>query len=273
MKAAIAKSGLTISEMVATAWDSARTFRGSDMRGGANGARIRLAPQKDWEGNEPKRLAKVLGVLESIASGNGASLADVIVLAGNAGVEQAAKAAGYDIAVPFAPGRGDATQEMTDVDSFEPLEPIHDGYRNWLKKDYAVEAEEMLLDRTQLMGLTAAEMTVLVGGMRVLGTNHGGTRHGVFTDRVGSLTNDFFVNLTDMKFSWKPTGKNSYEIIDRKTGKAVWTATRVDLVFGSNSILRSYAEVYAQDDNKEKFVKDFVAAWTKVMNADRFDIV
>jgi len=273
VKAAIAKSGLTIGEMVATAWDSARTFRGSDMRGGANGARIRLAPQKDWEGNEPRRLAKVLEVLESIASGNGASLADVIVLAGNVGVEQAAKAAGYDIAVPFAPGRGDATQEMTDSDSFEPLEPIHDGYRNWLKKDYAVEAEEMLLDRTQLMGLTAAEMTVLVGGMRVLGTNHGGTRHGVFTDRVGSLTNDFFVNLTDMKFSWKPTGKNSYEIIDRKTGKAVWTATRVDLVFGSNSILRSYAEVYAQDDNKEKFVKDFVAAWTKVMNADRFDIV
>jgi catalase-peroxidase len=273
VKTAIANSGLSIGEMVAIAWDSARTFRASDMRGGANGARIRLAPQKDWKGNEPERLAKVLDVLESIASGNGASLADVIVLTGNVGVEQAAKAAGFDIAVPFAPGRGDATDAMTDAESFEPLEPLHDGYRNWLKKDYAVKAEEMLLDRTQLMGLTAAEMTVLVGGLRVLGANHGGTKHGVFTDRVGSLSNDFFVNLTDMKFSWKPTGKNSYEIIDRKTGKAVWTATRVDLVFGSNSILRSYAEIYAQDDNKEKFVKDFVAAWTKVMNADRFDIV
>jgi catalase-peroxidase len=214
----------------------------------------------------------VLEVLESIASGNGASIADVIVLAGNVGVEQAAKAAGVDTVVPFTPGRGDATQEMTDVESFEPLEPLHDGYRNWLKKDYSVKAEELLLDRAQLMGLTAAEMTVLVGGMRVLGANHGGTRHGVFTDRVGALTNDFFVNLTDMKFTWKPAGNNLYEIVDRKTGKEVWTATRVDLVFGSNSILRAYAEVYAQDDSKEKFVKDFVAAWTKVMNADRFEV-
>jgi catalase-peroxidase len=272
VKAKIAASGLSISEMVATAWDSARTFRGSDFRGGANGARIRLAPQKDWEGNEPKRLAKVLGVLEPIAAEAGASVADVIVLAGNVGVEQAAKAAGFDIKVPFAPGRGDATDEMTDAESFEPLEPLHDGYRNWLKSDYVVSAEEMLLDRTQLMGLTAPEMTVLVGGMRVLGTNHGGSKHGVFTDRAGALTNDFFVNLTDMAYEWKPTGKNLYEIRERKTGKTRWTATRADLVFGSNSILRAYAEVYAQDDNQEKFVKDFVAAWTKVMNADRFDI-
>ncbi len=242
------------------------------MRGGANGARIRLAPQKDWEGNEPKRLAKVLGVLEGIAKGAGASVADVIVLAGNVGIEQAAKAGGVDIAVPFSPGRGDATAEMTDADSFAVLEPIHDGYRNWLKKDYVVSAEELMLDRTQLMGLTAPEMTVLVGGMRVLGTNHGGTGHGVFTDRVGVLSNDFFVNLTDMANTWKPTGKNLYDIVDRKTGKAKWTATRIDLVLGSNSILRSYAEVYAQDDNKQKFVQDFVAAWTKVMNADRFDL-
>ncbi len=271
LKAAIAKSGLSISDMVATAWDSARTFRGSDMRGGANGARIRLAPQKDWEGNEPQRLARVLAVLEGIASSHGASLADVIVLAGNVGVEQAAKAAGFDIAVPFTPGRGDATEAMTDVDSFEPLEPVHDGYRNWLKEDYAVKPEELMLDRTQLMGLTAAEMTVLVGGLRVIGTNHGGIQHGVFTSHVGALTNDFFVNLTDMAFTWKPAGKNLYNIVERKTGKTVWTATRVDLVFGSNSILRAYAEVYAQDDGKEKFVHDFVAAWTKMMNADRFD--
>jgi catalase-peroxidase len=273
VKVSIAKSGLTISEMVATAWDSARTFRASDMRGGANGARIRLAPQKDWAGNEPKRLARVLPVLEGIAKGAGASIADVIVLAGNVGVEQAAKAAGFDIAVPFAPGRGDATEEMTSAEAFAPLEPIHDGYRNWLKEDYAVKAEELLLDRTQLMGLTAPEMTVLIGGMRALGANHGGSKHGVFTSREGQLTNDFFVNLTDMQFKWQPKGKDLYEIIDRKSGKVMWTATRVDLVFGSNSILRSYAEVYAQDDNKEKFVKDFVAAWTKVMNADRFDVV
>lgn len=272
VKARIAASGLSVSEMVATAWDSARTFRGSDMRGGANGARIRLAPQKDWVGNEPVRLAKVLGVLEGIAAETGASVADVIVLAGNVGVEQAAMAAGFDITVPFSPGRADATQEQTDVDSFAPLEPIHDGYRNWLKQEYAVTAEELLLDRTQLMGLTAPEMTVLVGGMRVIGTNHGGTQHGVFTDRVGTLSSDFFVNLTDMGNSWTPTGDGTYEVRDRKTGAVKWTATRVDLVFGSNSVLRSYAEVYAQDDNKEKFVRDFAAAWAKVMNADRFDL-
>ena len=272
LKAKIATSGLSIGEMVSTAWDSARTFRGSDMRGGANGARIRLAPQKDWEGNEPTRLAKVLGVLEKIAAESGASVADAIVLAGNVGVEQAAKAAGFDVPVPFAPGRGDATQEMTDVESFEPLEPLADGYRNWLKKDFVVTAEELLLDRTQLMGLTAHEMTVLLGGMRVLGTNHGGTKHGVLTDRVGALTNDFFVNLTDMAYAWKPAGSNLYELRERKSGQVRWTATRVDLVFGSNSVLRAYAEVYAQDDSKEKFVRDFVAAWTKVMNADRFDL-
>jgi catalase-peroxidase len=271
VKAKIADSGLSVSEMVATAWDSARTFRGSDMRGGANGARIRLAPQKDWEGNEPERLARVLKVLEGIASETGASVADVIVLAGNVGVEQAAKAAGFSVTVPFVPGRGDATQEMTDVASFEPLEPIHDGYRNWLKQEYAVNSEALMLDRTQLMGLTASEMTVLVGGMRVLGTNHGGTRHGVFTDREGQLTNDFFVNLTDMDNAWVPAGDGHYQVQDRSTGKVKWTATRLDLVFGSNSILRSYAELYAQDDNAEKFVGDFVAAWTKVMNADRFD--
>jgi len=272
VKAKIAASGLSISEMVSTAWDSARTFRGSDMRGGANGARIRLVPQKDWEGNEPARLAKVLAVYEKIAAETGASVADVIVLAGNLGVEQAAKAAGFDVSVPFAPGRGDASQEMTDVESFEVLEPVHDAYRNWLKKDYKVSAEELMLDRTQLMGLTAHEMTVLVGGMRVLGTNHGGSKHGVFTDRVGALSNDFFVNLTDMGNTWKPTGKNLYEIRDRKTDQVKWTATRVDLVFGSNSVLRAYAELYAQNDNQEKFVKDFVAAWTKMMNADRFDL-
>ena len=272
VKDKIAASGLSISEMVATAWDSARTFRGSDMRGGANGARIRLAPQKDWDGNEPKRLSKVLTILEPIAAESGASVADVIVLAGNVGVEQAAKAAGVDISVPFSPGRGDASDEMTDVEAFEVLEPLHDGYRNWLKKDYDASAEELMLDRTQLMGLTAPEMTVLVGGMRVLDTNHGGTQHGVFTEREGQLTNDFFVNLTDMNYTWKPTGNNLYEIRDRNTDKIKWTATRVDLVFGSNSILRAYAEVYAQDDNKEKFVQDFVAAWVKMMNADRFDL-
>jgi catalase-peroxidase len=272
VKAKIAAAGLSISDMVATAWDSARTFRGSDNRGGANGARIRLAPQKDWEGNEPERLAKVLAVLEPIAAETGASVADVIVLAGNVGIEQAAKAAGFEIAVPFSPGRGDATDEMTDVEAFEVLEPLHDGYRNWLKRNYVVSAEEMLLDRTQLMRLTAAEMTVLVGGMRVLDVNHGGSSHGVFTDRKGALTNDFFVNLTDMNYTWKPVGENLYEIRDRKTDQVKWTATRVDLVFGSNSILRAYAEVYAQDDNKEKFVKDFVAAWSKVMNLDRFDL-
>ncbi len=273
VKAKIEASGLSISDMASTAWDSARTFRGSDKRGGANGARIRLVPQKDWEGNEPERLARVLGVLEGIASESGASVADLIVLAGNVAVEQAAKAAGHDITVPFTPGRGDATEEMTDVDSFEWLEPIHDGYRNWVKREYIVTPEELMLDRTQLMGLTAPEMTVLVGGMRVLGTNHGGTRHGVFTEREGVLTNDFFVNLTDMGNTWKPVGDNLYEIRDRKSDKLKWTATRVDLVFGSNSILRAYAELYAQDDSEEKFVRDFVAAWTKVMNADRFDLV
>ncbi|MCB1516983.1 MAG: catalase-peroxidase, partial [Hyphomicrobiaceae bacterium] len=272
VKARIAASGLSLSDMVATAWDSARTYRGSDMRGGANGARIRLAPQKDWVGNEPERLAKVLAVLEPIAAETGASVADVIVLSGNVGVEQAAKAAGFDIEVPFAPGRGDATDEMTDADSFEVLEPLADGYRNWLKKDYVVTPEELMLDRTQLMGLTAPEMVVLVGGMRAMGTNYGGTKHGVFTDREGALTNDFFVNLTDMANTWNAIGEGVYEVRDRKSGAAKWTATRMDLILGSNSILRAYAELHAQDDNAEKFVEDFVAAWTKVMNADRFDL-
>ena len=271
-KAKIAAAGLSIGELVSTAWDSARTYRGSDHRGGANGARIRLAPQKDWDGNEPARLAKVLAVYEKIAADTGASVADIIVLGGNVGIEQAAKAAGMSVTVPFAPGRGDATPQQTDIESFEVLEPLADGFRNWQKKHYFVKPEEMLLDRAQLMGLTAHEMAVLIGGMRVLGTNHGGTKHGVFTDRPGVLTNDFFVNLTDMAYRWEPTGRNSYDIVDRATGAARFTATRVDLVFGSNSILRAYAEVYAQDDNREKFVNDFVAAWTKVMNADRFDI-
>ena len=270
VKDKISNCGLSISEMVTTAWDSARTFRGSDRRGGSNGARIRLLPQKDWQGNETERLSKVLAVLEPIADESGTSVADVIVLAGNVGIEQAAKAAGHEITVPFLPGRGDATDEMTDADAFDVLEPIHDGYRNWLKQDYIVSAEELLLDRSQLMGLTAPEMTVLVGGMRVLGTNYGGTKHGVFTEREGQLTNDFFVNLTDMNYRWKPAKNNLYEIRERETDKLKWMATRVDLIFGSNSILRAYAEVYAQDDNKEKFVHDFVAAWAKVMNADRF---
>lgn len=272
VKARIAATDLSVGEMVATAWDSARTFRGSDMRGGANGARIRLAPQKDWAGNEPARLKSVLAALEPIAAEYGASIADVIVLAGNLGIERAARAAGAEIDVPFAPGRGDATDDTTDAASFDVLEPLHDGYRNWLKADYAVSAEELLLDRTQLMGLTAHEMTALVGGMRVIGANHGGSKHGVFTDREGALTTDFFVNLTDMAYAWEPAGENLYEIRDRKTDAVKWTATRVDLVFGSNSILRAYAEVYAQDDNQEKFVRDFIAAWTKVMNADRFDL-
>ena len=272
VKAKIKASGLAIADMVATAWDSARTFRQSDLRGGANGARIRLAPQKDWAGNEPERLQRVLAVLEPIAAESGASVADVIVLAGNVGVEEAAKAAGFDVTVPFHPGRGDATQEMTDAESFEPLEPISDGFRNWLKQDYVVAAEELMLDRTQLLGLTAPEMTCLVGGMRALGANHGGSKHGVLTDREGALTTDFFVNLCDMANTWQPAGNNLYEIRDRKTGDVKWTATRVDLVFGSNSVLRSYAEVYAQDDNHGKFVNDFVAAWSKVMNADRFDV-
>ncbi|MEO0796201.1 MAG: catalase/peroxidase HPI [Verrucomicrobiota bacterium] len=267
-KTLIRESELSIADLVTTAWDSCRTFRKSDYRGGGNGARIRLEPQKDWVGNEPERLSRVLKKLESIAGECGASVADVIVLAGNVGVEQAAAAAGYPIEVPFTPGRGDATLESTDVDSFAVLEPIHDGFRNWLKAEYAVEPEELLLDRTQLMGLTAPEMTVLIGGMRVLGTNHGRSKHGVFTDRVGLLTNDFFVNLTDMAFEWEPAGRNEYVLSDRLTGQVRWTATRVDLVFGSNSILRSYAEVYAQDDNQQKFVRDFVAAWSKVMHAD-----
>ncbi len=272
VKAKIAACGLSAADMIATAWDSARTYRGSDMRGGTDGARIRLAPQKDWEGNEPARLSRVLGVLEGIASETGASVADVIVLAGSHAVEQAAKAAGFDVAVPFAAGRGDATQEQTDVASFKALEPLADGFRNWLKKDYTVSPEEMLLDRAQLLGLTAQEMTVLVGGLRALGVNHGGTKHGVFSDRTGALTTDFFVGLTDMAYRWEPVGKNLYHLVDRKSGAVKWTATRVDLVFGSNSILRAYAEVYAQDDGQEKFVKDFVAAWTKVMNAGRFDL-
>ncbi len=273
LKAKIAAAGLPAADLVATAWDSARTFRQSDYRGGANGARIRLAPMKDWEGNEPARLARVLAVLEPIAAAAGASLADTIVLAGNLGVEQAAKAAGFDLALPFAPGRGDATAEQTDAESFAPLEPVADGFRNWLKKDYVVSPEELLLDRAQLMGLTAAEMTVLLGGMRVMGTNHGGSAHGVFTDRKGALTTDFFLNLTDMAWRWVPSGNGTYNIVDRKSGAVKWTATRVDLVFGSNSVLRAYAEVYAQDDAKEKFVQDFAAAWTKVMNADRFDLL
>ena len=272
VKEKITASGLSISDMVATAWDSARTYRDSDKRGGANGARIRLAPQKDWQGNEPARLSKVLTTLEDIAVSSGVSIADVIVLAGNVGIEQAAKAAGVDVTVPFAPGRGDTTDELTDVDSFEVLEPLHDAYRNWLKGDYKVSAEELMLDRTQLMGLTAHEMTVLIGGMRMLGTNHGGTKHGVFTESEGVLSNDYFVNLTDMNYKWQPVGDNLYEIRERKSDKVKWTATRVDLIFGSNSILRAYSEVYAQDDNKEKFVHDFVAAWVKVMNADRFDL-
>jgi catalase-peroxidase len=272
LEASIAASGLSVADMVATAWDSARTFRQSDMRGGANGARIRLAPQKDWAGNEPERLARVLSVLSLLAAAAGASLADTIVLAGNVGVARAARAAGFDVTVPFSPGRGDATMDHTDADSFAVLEPLADGYRNWLKQDYAVTPEELLLDRTQLMGLTAPEMTCLVGGLRVMGANWGGAADGVFTDRVGALTTDLFTNLTDMRFKWVPKGANLYDIVERKTGATLWTATRVDLVFGSNSVLRAYAEVYAQDDNRETFVKDFVAAWVKVMNADRFDL-
>lgn len=274
LKTKLLNSGLTRTELINTAWDSARTFRGSDFRGGANGARIRLEPMKNWEGNEPARLEKVLNKLTEIQStlDKKVSIADLIVLGGSAAVEQAAKDAGFDVKVPFAAGRGDATQEQTDVESFEELEPLHDAYRNWLKKDYVVTPEEMMLDKAQLLGLTAPEMTVLVGGMRVLGTNYGGTQHGVFTNKVGALTNDFFVNLTDMNFKWEPVAENLYNIVDRKSGATKYTATRVDLVFGSNSILRAYAEVYAQDDNKEKFVKDFIKVWTKVMNADRFDL-
>lgn len=274
LKAKLLNCGLTRTELICTAWDSARTFRCSDYRGGANGARIRLSPQRDWEGNEPQRLAKVLATLTEVQQGlsKKLSIADLIVLAGSAAVEQAARDAGVSTKVPFYPGRGDATDQMTDAESFSVLEPLHDGYRNWLKKEYAAKPEELLLDRTQLMGLTAPEMVVLIGGMRVLGTNYGNSKHGVFTDREGVLSNDFFVNLTDMRYSWKPITDNLYDVVERKTNKTKWTATRVDLVIGSNSVLRAYAELYAQDDSKEKFVADFVKAWTKVMNADRFDL-
>ncbi|MGN5163481.1 catalase/peroxidase HPI [Aeromonas dhakensis] len=274
LKGKLLACGVAPSDLIATAWDSARTFRGSDYRGGANGARIRLAPMKAWEGNEPARLEKVLNALTALQAtlSKPVSIADLIVLGGSAAVEQAARLAGVDIVVPFAPGRGDAGAEQTDAESFAFLEPVHDGFRNWQKGHYQVQPEEMLLDRAQLLGLTAREMTVLVGGMRVLGTNHGGSAHGVFTDRVGVLSNDFFVNLTDMAYSWQPTGRNSYQIVDRQSGAVKWTATRVDLVFGSNSVLRAYAEVYAQQDGKEKFVRDFVKAWVKVMNNDRFDL-
>ncbi len=265
VKARIAESGLTVQEMVETAWASASTFRGSDMRGGANGARIRLAPQKDWEANKPEQLARVLGVLEGIAAETGASVADVIVLAGNVGIEQASGAS-----VPFSPGRGDATQEQTDVESFAVLEPFADGFRNYQKTEFTVSPEQMMLDKAQLLGLTAPEMTVLVGGMRVLGISADG--HGVFTDSPGKLTKDFFVNLLDMSVEWKPNGSNSYEATDRSTGEKVRTATRVDLAFGSNSQLRSLSEVYACEDSQQKFVSDFVDAWNKVMNLDRFDL-
>jgi len=268
-KKLIEATGLKNSDLISTAWDSARTYRRTDKRGGANGARIRLLPQKKWEGNEPNRLNRVITKLESVAKKVKASVADIIVLAGNVGLEKSIKKAGFKINVPFKPGRGDATQDQTDIDSFKVLEPLHDAFRNWIKEEYAVDPEEMMLDRASLMNLSAKEMTVLIGGMRVLDTNHGGLKHGVLTNKPGVLTNDFFVNLTDMKFTWKPLGKNLYEIIDRKSKKTKFTATRVDLVFGSNSILRSYAEVYAQDDNQEKFVRDFVEVWTKIMNADR----
>ena len=268
VKTKITASNLSISDRITIAWDSARTFRGSDLRGGANGSRIRLSPQNNWEGNEPKRLATTLSVLEPIASEFGISLADTIVLAGNSALEEAAKAAGHNINVPFKSGRGDATQEMTDENSFGNLEPLADGYRNWVKENHKDNTEEMMLNRSQLLGLTAPEMTVLVGGMRVLDTNYGGSKDGVLTNQIGVLSNDFFVNLLDMNNKWSVVGNNKYEIIDRSSGNVKWTASAVDLIFGSNSILRSYSEVYAQDDNKEKFVNDFVSVWTKVMNSD-----
>jgi catalase-peroxidase len=267
LKKAIAATPLTTQELVATAWDSARTFRGSDFRGGTNGARIRLAPQRTWQGNEPERLDRVLAQLEPLAKQAGASIADTLVLAGYVGVERAAEAAGASVTMPFTPGRGDATAEQTDAASFTPLEPIHDAFRNWLKMDYNVSAEELMLDRAQLMGLTGPEMTVLLGGMRVLGANYGGAKHGVFTQREGVLSTDFFTTLTDMRYVWEPAKAGEYALRDRTTGVVAHTATRVDLVFGSNSILRSYAEVYAQDDAGKKFVHDFVGAWVKVMNA------
>ena len=268
VKANILKSGLSISDRIAIAWDSARTFRGSDMRGGANGSRIRLSPQKNWTGNEPERLKKTLSVIESVASGFSISISDTIIIAGNTAVEEAAMAAGYNINVPFNAGRGDATQEMTDENSFNNLEPLADGYRNWIKAEHSNNAEEMMINKTQLLGLTAPEMTVLVGGLRVLDANYQKSKDGVFTNQSGVLSNDFFVNLMDMNNKWNVSDNNKYEIRDRKSGKLKWTASSVDLIFGSNSILRSYSEVYAQDDNKEKFVNDFVLAWTKVMNAD-----
>jgi catalase-peroxidase len=280
LKAQVLASGLSVSELVSTAWASASTFRGSDRRGGANAARVRLAPQKDWEANQPAQLARVLETLEGIqagfnrnaSGGRKVSLADMIVLAGNAGVEAAARAAGHTVEVPFTPGRMDASQEQTDVESFAALEPVADGFRNYRRKACSVSPEEMLVDRAQLLTLSAPEMTVLVGGLRVLGANVGGSKAGVLTQRPGQLTNDFFVNLVDMSTAWKPVGDNAYEGRDRKTGAIRWTATRVDLAFGSNSQLRAIAEVYAQDDNHRKFVTDFVAAWTKVMNLDRFDL-
>ncbi|WP_299351118.1 catalase/peroxidase HPI [uncultured Shimia sp.] len=275
LKSKIAASGLSVSEMVSTAWASASTFRGSDRRGGANGARIRLAPQKDWDVNQPEQLARVLGVLEGIQAdfGKKVSMADLIVLAGGVGVEQAAANAGLDISVPFAPGRTDASQEQTDVESFGYLEPEADGFRNYQKARYTSSPEEMLVDKAQLLTLTAPEMTVLVGGLRMLGANHDGSSHGVLTDKADTLSTDFFVNLTDMSVDWAPTSEDAttYEGRDRSSGDVKWTATRVDLVFGSNSQLRALAEVYAQDDAGGKLVSDFVAAWTKVMNADRFD--
>ena len=272
VKEKISNSGLSISDRVCIAWDSARTFRSSDLRGGANGARIRLNPQINWEANEPDRLLKTLAVLQPIAEKSGVSMADVIVLAGSTAIEEAASNAGFKVNVDVSVGRGDATVDMTDEDSFAPLEPSADAFRNFIKSECATNAEEMMIDRANLLGLSATEMTVLIGGMRVLGTNFGGSDDGVFTDNVGSLTNDFFVNLTDMDNKWEVVDENSYKVIDRKSGEVKWTATSVDLVFGSNSILRSYAEVYAQDDNKEKFVNDFVQVWMKVMDNDRFDI-
>jgi catalase-peroxidase len=274
LKAKILATGLSVAELVSTAWDSARTFRGSDYRGGANGARIRLAPQKDWPGNEPERLQKVLTALTKLQASlsTAVSLADLIVLGGTAAVEQAARAAGVSLSLPFAPGRGDALPEQTDVASFAVLEPVHDAFRNWLKQDYQVQPEELMLDKAQLLGLTAHDMTVLLGGMRMLGTNYGGTAHGVFTATPGVLSTDFFVNLLDMANRWQPVGRNLYHIIDRDSGQLKWTATRVDLVFGSNSVLRAYAEVYAQHDAKEKFVHEFGRIWSKIMHADRFDL-